>query len=293
MSSKILTLLFLAALFMGAIASMASVNFAPTIKTNDAYAQSNQANQPSYFISIHPSTFSEGASEYSAPNVAVPIDTTVVWVNNDLGLRHTITSGMPGGNDSGSAFDSGAMPFGAQFPLTFNSANGLVGEFPYYCTIHPWMTAKISANDTIVEGQSFEFRSGTGQTLDLGKNNRTLLAFTPIGMSVDQEQPMYYNFSITRDSDNETLFANEFEVEDNDFEIELIQFANISQFNVANNNSVWFGPDVSVQYTGAYHAAGDFFAEPGNYTLAVEMTRIGSNPPPQQMSDEFDMRVVS
>jgi hypothetical protein len=56
MSSKILALLFLAALFVGAIASMASVNFAATIKTNDAYAQSNQANQPSFsylYIQAH------------------------------------------------------------------------------------------------------------------------------------------------------------------------------------------------------------------------------------------------
>ena len=164
----------------------------------------------------------------------------------------------------------------------------MLGEFPYYDTVHPEMTGKISSNDMVVQGQSFEFRSGTGPTLDLAKNNATLLSFTPIGMSVDQDDVMYYNFSITRDSNNETLFENQFEVEDNKFEVELIQTDNIIAGGGATTGvsiPLRFGPDVSIDYTGAYHAAGDFFSEPGNYTLGVEMTRIGSNPPPQPLRD--------
>jgi hypothetical protein len=60
-----------------------------------------------------------------------------------------------------------------------------------------------------------------------------------------------------------------------------------------NSIPLRFGPDVDVDHTGAYHAAGDFFSEPGNYTLGVEMTRIGSNPPPQPLIDDFSMSVVS
>jgi hypothetical protein len=205
---------------------------------------------------------------------------------------------MPG-NNSGAAFDSGPMTFGDKFQLTFNSENNMVGEFPYYDTFNPEITGKISSNDMVVQGQSFEFRSGTGPTLDLTKNNATLLSFSPIGISVDQDDnTMYYNLTITRDSNNETLFENEFEVEENDFEVELIQTEDISAgggatVTTGNNTAIWFGPDVSIDYTGAYHAAGDFFSEPGNYTLGVEMTRIGSNPPPQPMRDEFSMNVVS
>ena len=263
------------------------------VNSNNAYAQANPGNLPSYFIEINSGGFNpESPSEYNIRNAAVPIDTTVEWINHDQSAQHTVTSGTPG-NSTG-FFDSGALPFNGNFQLSFNSATGLIGNFPYYCTLHPWITAKISANDTVERGQSFEFRSGTGPTLDLAKNNRTLLAFTPIGMSVNQGGVMFYNFSIIRDSDNKTMFSNLFDVESNDFEIELIQFPNISQFfPTAQNNSTWFGPDVSIDYTGAYHAAGDFFSQPGNYTLAVELTKIGSNPPPQQMKDEFSLSVVS
>ncbi|HEY1247951.1 MAG TPA: hypothetical protein VGE97_03085, partial [Nitrososphaera sp.] len=96
-------------------------------------------------------------------------------------------------------------------------------------------------------------------------------------------------------------FLNTFDVENNDFEIELLNAPNISNFLAAgpsemiqkgNTTSVWFGPDVSIDYTGAYHLAGDFFTQPGNYTLAVDMIKIGSNPPPQPMKDNFTLSVV-
>jgi plastocyanin len=273
-----------------------STNSAYLGATNNAYAQQSQTEQPSYFITIIPGSDIDSPSHYSPENVAIPTGTTVVWVNQDQGQRHTVTSGMPGNNTG--LFDSGPMTFGDQFQLSFYTENNLVGEFPYYDTVNPEITGKISSNNMVVPGQSFEFRSGTGPTLDLAKNNATLLSFTPIGMSVDQDDIMYYNFSITRDSNNETLFENQFEVEDNKFEVELIQTDNViagggATTTTGNNTAIWFGPDVDVDYTGAYHAAGDFFSEPGNYTLGVEMTRIGSNPPPQPMRDDFSMSVVS
>jgi plastocyanin len=257
----------------------------------NAYAQAGQEARPNYFIRINPGSTAEGSQHYSIGNAAVPAGTTVVWVNNDQGVRHTVTSGTPGSNTG--FFDSGEMPFNAQFPLTFTSAGGLIGEFSYYCTLHPFMVATISSNDTVDRGQSFEFRSGTGPTLDVAKNNRTLLVFNPVGMSVDQPDVMHYNFSITRNSDNQTLYAEEFDVEDSAFGIELIQVSQSEAQAAGVDIPLRFGPDVSIDYTGAYHAAGDFFSQPGDYTLGVDLMTIGSNPPPQQMRDEFTMSVVS
>ena len=258
---------------------------------NYAYAQAGQETRPNYFIRINEGSDFQGSQHYSIGNAAVPAGTTVVWVNNDQGVSHTVTSGTPGNNTN--LFDSGEMPFNAQFPLTFTSAGGLIGEFTYYCTLHPYMVATISSNDAVESGQSFEFRSGTGPTLDVAKNNRTLLAFNPIGMSVDQPDVMHYNFSITRNSDNQTLYAEEFDVEDSAFLIELIQVSQSEAQAAGVSIPLRFGPDVDVDYTGAYHAAGDFFSQPGDYTLGVELMTIGSSPPPQPMRDEFTMSVVS
>jgi plastocyanin len=257
----------------------------------NAYAQAGQEARPNYFIRMNPGSAFEGAQHYSIGNAAVPAGTTVAWVNNDQGVTHTVTSGTPGSNTG--FFDSGGIPFNGQFQLTFTSASGLVGEFNYYCTIHPFMIATISSNDTVEQGQSFEFRSGTGPTLDVAKNNRTLLAFNPIGMSIDQPDVMHYNFSITRNSDNQTLYAETFDVEDSAFGVEVIQ-VNQSEAQAAGVSiPLRFGPDVDIPYTGAYHVAGDFFSQPGDYTLGVELMTIGANPPPQPMRDEFTMSVVS
>ena len=59
----------------------------------NAYAQAGQEARPIYFIRIKPEGSFEGSQHYSIGNAPVPAETTVVWVNNDQGVRHTVTSG--------------------------------------------------------------------------------------------------------------------------------------------------------------------------------------------------------
>lgn len=46
-------------------------------------------------------------------------------------------SPTPDGN-----FHSGIKNPGESFPFVFDKA----GEYPYYCTIYPWMTGKVTSN---------------------------------------------------------------------------------------------------------------------------------------------------
>ena len=65
--------------------------------------------------------------------------TEVTWINDDSNMPHTATSGSPDSGPSG-VFDSGIiMGDGSSFKYTFDKE----GEFQYYCTLHPWMVAKI------------------------------------------------------------------------------------------------------------------------------------------------------
>jgi plastocyanin len=256
---------------------------------SSAYAQSNPAD-PTFFIIIPPGASEEGIPHYEPQDAAVPAGTTVVWINQDL-VHHTVTSGTPDQPDKGLYFDSGEMPFNRKYQLTFDESSGLIGEFPYYCTLHPWIVGTISANDAVVTGQNFEFRSGTGSTLNLTENSRTLLAFTPIGIQVNQENPFSYNFTIIRDSDNKTVFTRNFDVENNDFEVELIDFEGSGE-QEPTQPPITFGPEVGIPYTGAYHIAGDI-AQTGNYTLAVELNRLGATEPEQPVREEFQIQVVT
>ncbi|MDP8888551.1 MAG: hypothetical protein M3M89_02860 [Thermoproteota archaeon] len=67
----------------------------------------------------------------------------VTWINDDT-EPHTVTSGIIENNrpTPDGSFDSGIMKPGDSFPFVFDKAS----EYPYYCTIHSWMTCKVASN---------------------------------------------------------------------------------------------------------------------------------------------------
>jgi plastocyanin len=82
--------------------------------------------------------------EFYAPDVArITVGSMVTWKNDDT-TSHTVTSGAVQNNTPtpDGRFDSGIVNAGDSFPFLFDKA----GEYPYYCTIHPWMTAKVTAS---------------------------------------------------------------------------------------------------------------------------------------------------
>ncbi len=75
---------------------------------------------------------------FDPPQIPVKTGTTVSWTNKDS-VAHTVTSGDPNAGPSG-IFDSNLIKPGNTFTHEFDS----VGTTPYYCTIHPWMTGKVT-----------------------------------------------------------------------------------------------------------------------------------------------------
>jgi nitrite reductase (NO-forming) len=75
--------------------------------------------------------------------VETTVGSMVTWKNDDS-APHTVTSGTVESNrpTPDGRFDSGIMNAGDSFPFVFDKA----GDYPYYCTIHPWMTGKVIAN---------------------------------------------------------------------------------------------------------------------------------------------------
>ena len=60
----------------------------------------------------------------------------VVWINDDS-AAHTVTSGSDTTADG--LFDSGIFMTGATSSYTFDT----LGEYDYYCIVHPWMTGQV------------------------------------------------------------------------------------------------------------------------------------------------------
>lgn len=63
--------------------------------------------------------------------LTVPVGTTVTWTNRD-DIPHTVVS-------TNGAFKSKVLDTDDKFSFTFSKA----GTYPYFCSIHPKMTAKV------------------------------------------------------------------------------------------------------------------------------------------------------
>ena len=75
--------------------------------------------------------------EFALENLSVSVGATIRWENQDA-APHTSTSGVSPNQDG--IWDSGILNTGQNFGFTFQNP----GVFPYYCTVHPFMTATIT-----------------------------------------------------------------------------------------------------------------------------------------------------
>ena len=70
---------------------------------------------------------------FNPGNITVAVGTTLTWTNGD-GPSHTTTSDEEG-------WDSGVLASGDSFELVFDTP----GVFTYHCSIHPSMSATVTA----------------------------------------------------------------------------------------------------------------------------------------------------
>lgn len=98
--------------------------------TQDAFAQSHVVE---VIIPVGASTQKCSPACFVPSDISIPENTTISWQNRDV-LGHTITSGQPSYNATGTLFDSGLVPPGGHFEHTFNNP----GTFRYFDLVHPW-----------------------------------------------------------------------------------------------------------------------------------------------------------
>jgi plastocyanin len=70
---------------------------------------------------------------FGPSTLTVPVGATVTWTNRD-DIPHTVTS-----SDDPKVFKSKVLDTDEKFSFTFTKA----GTYPYFCSIHPKMTAKV------------------------------------------------------------------------------------------------------------------------------------------------------
>jgi hypothetical protein len=275
-----------AAIFAFALFTLAMINIAAP---NIAYAQlgmfpflsTSQEVLPTYISRIIPGAAFQGSLfHYYPEDIAIPAGTTVAWFNDDPGQPHTVTSGTL--QDPSNIFNSGVIPYGSFFQYTFDKP----GTIDYHCEIHPWRTGSVTISDAVERGHNFEFRSGTGSTLDLTQHNSTVLDFKPITFTPPQTTPVTYNVSLIAPNTQREVFSESFFTIDNDLQVELIN-------NSTMNRTSVYGPDITDPITGTYHVMGNLFETNGEYIIRVEAVAIGNTPPPTETADQFRLQVTT
>jgi len=91
---------------------------------------------PIFGIQILKDSFQEGNPDYGPGVAVVSHGDTIQWTNEDSEI-HTVTSKK----EFGKIFDSGAMDAGDVF--TLNTSELSLGEYEYFCVVHPWMVATL------------------------------------------------------------------------------------------------------------------------------------------------------
>jgi plastocyanin len=273
------------------VSSTAATTALITLKSTtamDVYGQTRsmatlQNIKATYAVSIVPGAAQKSSLiHYYPPAIAVPVGTTVAWFNNDPEQPHTVTSGLPGDSDSGAIFNSGIMPATANsfFQYTFNRN----GDITYHCEIHPWRVAIVSVSSAIERGKNFELTSGVGATLNLTKDARTLLDFTPLTVPLDGSTPITYNVTMFKNNTTNKVFSKTFTVAGDKLPIELIAGGYANQTRA-------YGPDFSS--SGAYHLEAPFLKGNSNYIIRAEIAAINGKQPQNKITDDFILRTIT
>ncbi|MDH3676749.1 MAG: PEFG-CTERM sorting domain-containing protein [Nitrosopumilus sp.] len=82
---------------------------------------------------------------YIPYEVTVDVGGEVTWSNDDS-AAHTVTAGSAADGPSG-VFDSSLFMAGTTFSHKFEA----IGEFPYFCMVHPWMEGIVTVQEAGAE----------------------------------------------------------------------------------------------------------------------------------------------
>src|SRR5439155_19407968 len=113
-------------------------------------------------ISILAGASVQGNPNFDPNNAQVPLGNKIVWVNKDS-VPHTATSGLSASDPaSGKIFDTKIISNGQSSPPQQLKSVKVGDIIPYYCQIHPYMTAKITVTAASSSSSSSSSGSAAG-----------------------------------------------------------------------------------------------------------------------------------
>ncbi|MGI0077210.1 MAG: PEFG-CTERM sorting domain-containing protein [Nitrosopumilaceae archaeon] len=123
--------------------------------------------------------------------VTVDVGGKVVFSNTDTSA-HTFTAGNAAEGPSG-VFDTGLVIVGSSYEWTATT----VGEYPYFCQVHPWMVGEVIVQEAMAEEEEEH------EELTVMVDSELVLGGTQINLEFDQ---LHVNYEITAKQNGEIVF---------------------------------------------------------------------------------------
>jgi len=128
----------------------------------------------------------------------------VIWSNDDT-AAHTVTSGTPADGPDGN-FDSSLFMSGTTFPHTFDA----VGEYPYFCMVHPWMQGSVmvtASGQTLTSPDKVTVSSGTQSSGSNMISSTSSMKVSGTELMIGYEMTNGNVVSVSPDTDASSLFV--------------------------------------------------------------------------------------
>ena len=158
---------------------------------------------------------------YIPSTATVDVGGVVIFSNTDNGI-HTYTSGSLSDDDAGSEFDTGMLQPDQSYEYTPEN----VGEFPYFCMLHPWMQGVLIVQEAEAEedpmddhgddkGDDMQMPQGDASATGMLSDGTTVEIYTSVptaeewlGTTVMFTDSEHVNYDITVTQNGETVLED-------------------------------------------------------------------------------------
>lgn len=214
---------------------------------------------------------------YNPGILTIEKGTTVTWKNDDPTTSHTVTSGisfaMRGSGPDGK-FDSGLIVPGATWSFKFNE----IGEYPYYCSLHPLMVGKVIVVEGVEENR-LTIMSDLALPYDRTANEAITITIKPESGGIVGKR-LTYHVEILNDS--ATIWDGTLDATQGILELHVMP----------SDSDVQVSEAEMIDGKTRYHLSGSIFNVNGNYNLKAEVVAIDGEAVEPTTKEEFSISVV-
>jgi plastocyanin len=243
------------------------------------------SDEPTYTINLQPSS-QNSSTQFTPRVVSIPVNTTVIWFNNDIGIHTVQTVVNSTYTPPATIFSRALAPNGGSFMFKFNK----VGTYIYYDGQNATDKGIINVGNGMEVGSHMNMLIGGLGVLPFNASNPQsfVTVFVPKDISIPPAVATTYNVTISNSTAR--LYSHAYDTVSGILYLELVPKPShgINSTKPIQQQFTTWGPDFVSQEghgnTGTFHIQGPVMTQNTQYTLKVQIVTKDSS----KLSNETD-----